>query len=43
MTERQDPDIIIYEVYNLRGELVYMAEVFNDDRVVTIVLEGLTD
>ena len=40
MTDGQDPDVFVNEVYYLRDELVNMGEVFNDD---SIVLEGLTD
>ena len=43
MSEGQDPDIFINEVNHLRDELVYMGEVFNDDSILDIVLEGLTD
>ena len=43
LTEGQGPDIFINEVYSLRDELVYMGEVFNDDSILDIVLEGLTD
>ena len=31
------------EAYYLRDKLVYMDEVFNDDSILDIVLEGLTD
>ena len=43
MTDGQDPDVLINEVYYLRDELVGMGEVFNDDSILDIVLEGLTD
>ena len=42
MTDVQDPDVFINEVYYLRDELVDMGEVFNDDSILGIVLEGLT-
>ena len=43
MTDGQDPGIVINEVYYLRDELVGMGEVFNDDSILDIVLEGLAD
>ena len=43
MADGQDPDIFINEVYYLRDELVDTGEVFNDDGLLDIVLEGLTD
>ena len=43
MTDGQDPDIFINKVYYVRDELVDMGEVFNDDSILDIVLEGLTD
>ena len=43
VSEGQDPNIFINEVYYLRDKLVYMGEVFNDDSVLDIVLERLTD
>ena len=43
MTDGQDPNAFINEVYYLRDELVDMGEVFNDDSILDIVLEGLTD
>ena len=43
MTEGQDPDIFINEVYYLRDELVDIGVVINDDSILDIVLEGLTD
>ena len=43
MTEGQDPDFFKDEVYYLHHELVYIGEVFNDDSILDIVLEGLTD
>ena len=43
MTDGQDPDVFINEVYYLRHELVDMGEVFNDDSILDMVLEGLTD
>ena len=43
MTEGQDPDVFINEVYYIRGELVEMGEVINYDSLLDIVLEGLTD
>ena len=43
MTDMQDPDILINELFCLRDELVDMGEVFNDDSILHIVLEGLTD
>lgn len=42
MAEGQDPDVFIYEICNLRDELVGMIEVINDDSL-DIVPEGLTD
>ena len=36
MTDGQDPDIFINEVYYLRDELVDMGEVFNDDSILDI-------
>ena len=43
MTDEEDPDVFINEVYYLRDELADMQEVFNDDSILDIVLEGLTD
>ena len=43
MTDGQDPDIFTNEIYYLRDELVDMGEVFNDDSMLDIVLERLTD
>ena len=44
MSEGQDPDIFLSTRENhARDELVYMGEVFNDDSILDIVLEGLTD
>ena len=43
MTDGQGPDVFINEVYYLRDALVDMGEVFNDDSILNIVLEGLTD
>ena len=43
MTDGQDPEVFINELYYLRDELVDMGEVFNDDSILDIVLEGLTD
>ena len=43
MTDGQDPDVFLNEVYYLRDELVDMGEVFSDDSILDIVLEGLTD
>ena len=43
MTDGQDPDVSINEVYNLRDESVDRAEVLNDDSMLDIVMEGLTD
>ena len=43
MTDGQDPIVFINEVNNLRDELVDMGEVFNDDSILDIVLEGLAD
>ena len=43
MTDGQDPDIFINEVYYPRDELVGMGAVFNDDIILSMVLEGLTD
>ena len=43
MSEGQDPDIFINEVNYLRDELVYMGEVHNDDSILGMLLEGLTD
>ena len=43
MTVGQDPDAFICEVYYLRDELADMGEVFNDDSILYIVLEGLKD
>ena len=43
MTDGQDPDIFINKVFYLRDELVDMGEVFNDDSILDMVLEGLTD
>ena len=39
MTDGQDPDIFINEVYYLRDGLVDMGEVFNDDSILDIALE----
>ena len=43
MTDGEDPDVFLNEVFFLRDELVDMGEVFNDDSILDIVLEGLTD
>ena len=43
MTDGQDPDVFKNEAYYLRDELVDMGEVFNDDSILDIVLEKLTD
>ena len=43
MSDGQDPDVFINEMYHLRDELVEMGEVINDDSLPDIVLEGLTD
>ena len=43
MADGQDSDIFINEEYYLRDELVDMGEVFNDDSMLDIVLERLTD
>ena len=43
MSDGQDPDVFINEIYHLRDELVEMGEVINDHSLVDIVLEGLTD
>ena len=43
MTDGQDPDVFINEIYYKRDELGDMGEVFNDDSILDIVLEGLTD
>ena len=43
MTDGQDLDIFTNEVYYLWDELVDLREVFNDDSILGIVLEGLTD
>ena len=43
MTDGKDPDVFINEVYYLRDELADMGEVFDDDSLLGIVLEGLTD
>ena len=43
MTDGQDQDVFVNEVYYLRDELVDMGEVSNDDSILDIVLEGLTD
>ena len=40
---RKTQTIFIHEVYYLRDELVDMGEVFNDDSILDIVLEGLMD
>ena len=42
-SDGQDPDVFINEIYHLRYELVEMGEVINDDSLLDIVLEGLTD
>ena len=34
---------VLNEIYYFRDELVDMREVFNDDSILDIVLEGLTD
>ena len=39
MTDGQDPDVFINEVYYLRNELVDMEEVFNDDSILDILLK----
>ena len=43
MSEEQDPDTFINEVYGLRDELLYVGEVFNDGSILDIEVEGLTD
>ena len=43
MSEGQNPDIFVTEVYYLRNELVFMGEVFNDDGILNIVPLRLTD
>ena len=43
MSEGQDPDSFINELYHIRDELVEMGEVINDDSLLDIVLEGITD
>ena len=43
MSDAQDPDVFIKEIYHLRDELVEMGEVIDDHSLVDIVLEGLTD
>ena len=43
MSDGQDPDVFINEIYHLRDELVEIGEVINDDSPLDIVLEGLTD
>ena len=43
MTNGQDPPVFTNEVYYLRDQLMDMGEVFNDNSVLDIVLEGLTD
>ena len=43
MTDVQDPGVFINEVYYLRDELVDMGEIFNDDSILGIVMEGHTD
>ena len=43
MSDGQDPDVFINEIYDLRDELLEMGEVINDDSLPDIVLEGLTD
>ena len=42
MTDGQDPDVFKNEAHYLRDELVDTGEVFNDDSILDIVLEGLT-
>ena len=43
MTDGQDADVFINEVYYLRDEMVDMGDVFNDGSILDIVLEGLTN
>ena len=44
MSEGQDPGVLMNEVNHLRGnQLVFMGEVINDDSILGIVLERLTD
>ena len=43
MSDCQDPDVFITEIYHLRDELVEMNEVIIDDSLLDIVLKGLTD
>ena len=43
MTDGQDPDMFINEVYYLRDELVDTGGVFSDDSISHIVQVGLTD
>ena len=43
MTNGQDANIFVNEVYYLRDQLVDMGEVFNDDSMLDIVLVGPTD
>lgn len=41
MTEDQDPDVFINEIYHVRDELVEMGKVMDDDSLLDLVLEGL--
>ena len=43
MSDGQDLDVFIKEIYQLRDELVEMGEVINDDSLLDIDSEGLTD
>ena len=43
MSDGQDPDVFINEIYHLLDELIEMGEVTNDDSLLDIVLEGLSD
>ena len=43
MSDGQDLDVFIKEIYQLRDDLVEMGEVINDDSLLDIDSEGLTD
>ena len=43
MPDGQNPDVFVNEVYYFGDKLVDMEEVFNDDSILNIVLERLTD
>lgn len=43
ISQGQDPDTFVNELYHIQDELVEMGEVIHDDSLLDIVLEGQTD